>query len=125
MLNTLRGTSKMFQKASTITAVVVLALLLWFGMPLHAKAENAALEGAGTSDAPYLISSYEDLETVRVQVAGGDSFEGQYLQMTADIDLPVKWPGIGALQEGTTNADSGKNINPFSGTFDGGGYTVT
>jgi hypothetical protein len=125
MLNTLRSTSKKFQKASTITAVVVLALLLWIGMPLHAKAEQTALEGAGTSDYPYLISSYEDLETVRAQVAGGDSFEGQYLQMTADVDLPEDWSGIGALQEGASSADSGKNINPFSGTFDGGGHIVT
>ena len=125
MSNILRSTNKQLQKASTITAVVVLALLLWIGMPLHAKAEQTALEGAGTSDSPYLISSYEDLETVRAQVAGGDNFEGQYLQMTADVDLPEDWSGIGALKEGASGTDSGKNINPFSGTFDGGGHIVT
>ena len=125
MSNILRGTNKQLQKASTITAVVVLALLLWIGMPLHAKAENAALEGAGTSDSPYLISTYEDLETVRAQVAGGESFAGEYLQLTDDINLPETWQGIGALKEGASGADSGKNINPFSGSFDGDGYTVT
>ena len=125
MSQTLQVTNNKIYKASTITAVVVLALLLWLGLPLHAKAGENALSGAGTTDAPYQIGSYEDLETVQEQVAGGNSFAGEYLQLTKDIDLPADWQGIGALKEGSSDAGGGRNIDPFSGTFDGGGYTVT
>ena len=125
MTHTSQATNKKLYRASTIIAVVVLALLLLLGMPSNAKATETVLSGAGTEDSPYLITSYADLEAVRAQVAGGESFAGEYLQLTDDINLPETWQGIGALKEGASGADSGKNINPFSGTFDGDGYTVT
>lgn len=125
MTQTSQATNKKLYRASTIIAVVVLALLLLLGMPSNAKATETVLNGDGTAESPYLITSFEDLETVRTQVAGGESFAGEYLQLTSDIDLPDTWQGIGALKEGASDAGDGKNINPFSGTFDGNGFTVT
>ena len=125
MIQISQATNKKLYRASTIAAVVVLALLLFLGLPANAKATETVLNGAGTAESPYLITSFEDLETVRAQVASGENFAGEYLQLTADMDLPDSWQGIGALKEDASDAGDGKNINPFSGTFDGSGFTVT
>ncbi len=95
------------------------------GVQAEAATDTPTFAGEGTEDSPYLISNEEELEQVRQMVAEGNDFANQQLQMTADIDLPETWQGIGALKEGASGTGDGKNINPFSGTFDGGGFTVT
>ena len=63
--------------------------------------------GAGTEDDPYLIGSADDWNTFAANVSNGNSYSGQYLQLTADISA-------------TTMAG-----NSFSGTFDGDSHTIT
>ena len=63
--------------------------------------------GAGTEDDPYLIGSADDWTSFAHNVSSGNSYSGQYLQLTADISA-------------TTMAG-----NSFSGTFDGGDHTIT
>ena len=63
--------------------------------------------GAGTEDDPYLIGSAHEWNTFAANVSNGNSYSGQYLQLTADISA-------------TTMAG-----NSFSGTFDGGGHSIT
>ncbi len=63
--------------------------------------------GTGTEESPYLISSADDWNTFAANVSNGNSYSGQYLQLTADISV-------------TTMAG-----NSFSGTFDGGDHTIT
>ena len=85
-----------------LIAVVVLGMLPT--TVLAAPAQNGGI---------YQISTAEDLLWFAQKVnAGGTGIKGM---LTADIDLSdvSDWPGIG-----TTS-------NPFSGTFDGQGYTVT
>ena len=89
------------------------------------KAGGCLLPGSGTAGDPWLIESMDDLEEVRQAVAEGRNFAGQYLKLTADLQLPADWKGLGTLKEGTAAAAYGKNIRPFSGTFDGGGHSVT
>lgn len=80
------------------------------------------LEGSGTEEDPYKITSQADLEAVANLVKEGYSFEGEYLKMTKSIDMDASWQGIGAING--ANAANGANIRPFSGTFDGGGFTL-
>lgn len=75
-----------------------------------------ALQGEGTEDSPYLISSKEDL----ISLSEGINNERivtnvkTYINQTEDIDLSgVDWIPIGTLQ------------NPFMGYYDGGGFSIT
>ncbi|MCD8017800.1 MAG: S-layer homology domain-containing protein [Oscillospiraceae bacterium] len=69
--------------------------------------------GSGTESDPYLVSSEAGLLYLQAQVADGTSYEGQYIELTADIELTAEWTPIG------------DNTNMFAGTFDGGGYTIS
>ncbi len=83
------------------------------------------LKGSGTVDDPYQISTIEDLKTVKSIVESGYTLEGTYLKLMNDLTLPADWDPIGALKPGTTSPLNGKNVNPFSGTFDGDKHTLT
>lgn len=93
----------------------------------------SAFEGKGTTEEPYQIKSLKDLETLRDLVKAGTNMKGVVFQMTEDITLPADWESIGYLPEdkvnprmsGREDSGNGKNILPFSGTFDGNGKTVT
>ena len=81
-----------------------------------------ALEGSGTSIDPYEITSAGDLAAFRDAVNGGYSFSGEYIELTRDIDLQAAgydtWEPIGEYVYHSTSY-------PFSGTFDGGGHTIS
>ena len=53
----------------------------------------------------------------------GLNFSGKTLKLTTDLTLPEGWTQIGTEKGGDTA--QGKNLLPFSGTFDGGGHTIT
>ena len=67
------------------------------------------LSGAGTNSDPYLIGSTDDWETFTAIVQNGHG-DGKYFKLTADISV-------------TTMA--GTSEQPFKGTFDGNGKTLT
>lgn len=76
--------------------------------------------GNGTKDAPWLITSREDLLNLAnrlnsdVAATNYNNFNGCYFKQTADIDLTgVKWEPIG-YSGGTC----------FSGNYDGDGHTI-
>lgn len=72
-------------------------------------------KGAGTSDNPYQIATAAQLAYLAQQVNGGNSYEGQYFQLTNDIDLNNhNWIVI-----------EGSFSNSFSGFFDGKGNTIS
>ena len=92
------------------------------------------MSGNGTQEDPYLISSGEDLEWIRQQVANGNPFNGTYFKLIKDVTLPDNWSPIGCTKDGSKNIDAGRNLNPFSGIIDGakdsmdpsqGCYTLT
>ncbi|MDR1247471.1 MAG: S-layer homology domain-containing protein [Clostridiales Family XIII bacterium] len=109
----------------------------------------STLDGKGTADDPYLINSYADLLVVHDFVNSGNTLQGINLKLTADIELALGWTPIGKLKntdnvtvpigdihytlktlsvtdaEGRPAAAGGANVNPFSGTLDGGGHTIT
>ena len=73
-----------------------------------------SIEGEGTEEAPYLIGSAADLAYFAAQVNGGKDYEGEYVKVTADINLS----NVAVAPIGNTDA-------LFKGTFDGDGFTVS
>ena len=77
--------------------------------------------GDGTSESPYLISTADDLRELAAAVNGGESFSGEYFEVTQDIDLEGseqnQWTPIGGYGANTSLQ--------FLGTFDGGGYEIS
>ena len=70
-----------------------------------------AWDGSGTSTDPYLIKNSADWKQLADDVNGGNSYSGQFFEMTADIDA-----------EGVS---VGSESKPFSGTFSGAMHTLT
>ena len=60
------------------------------------------------------ISSLADLQAFEANVESGKNYAGETVMLLADITLPEDWNGIGARAD-----------YPFSGIFDGNGYTIT
>ena len=74
------------------------------------------LEGSGTKEDPYKITSKEDLEALRDSVNGGNTYEDEYFKITDDIDLGG---------EGSPWKPIGTKEHPFEGTLLGDGHTVS
>lgn len=72
-------------------------------------------EGDGGKQTPYQISTAAELAYLAQQVNGGKSYDGQYFQLTNDIDLNNHdWIVI-----------DGSFSSSFSGFFDGKGNTIS
>lgn len=85
-------------------------ILTLAAMLTMAQTAKAAITGSGTADDPYLISSTEDWNTFANNVNNGTSYSGQTVKLNADISVTT--------MVGTWD-------NPFNGTFDGGGHTLS
>ncbi len=72
----------------------------------------STLQGKGTEDDPYLITNILDWNLVSSLNENTDeNFEGKFLKLTVDLEGVDHKIGI--------------NVNPFAGTFDGDGHSVT
>lgn len=78
--------------------------------------------GSGTDSDPYRIPDLTALEMLRDRVNGGESYEGQYFKLTADIDMSAKY-GEGEGKASWTPI--GLPTATFKGTFDGGNHGIT
>ena len=72
--------------------------------------KKKGLSGTGTEADPFLITSLEDLIWFRENVNAGNSYAGQFVKLTNDIDL---------------DQDDWTPIKKFNGTFDGNGKTIS
>ncbi|MBR2238025.1 MAG: hypothetical protein IJ887_09185 [Prevotella sp.] len=77
---------------------------------------EATLSGAGTQANPWRITSTADWNALAQNVVNGYNYSGQFVQLDADIEIAR---GVGIYDENAENA------RPFSGTFLGGGHTIT
>ena len=78
---------------------------------------GAALQGDGTKDNPYKVATPADLRGLALSVTADNNYKGKYVNLTSDIDLSSwkgRWYPIGGLGE-----------NPFEGTFNGAGHTIS
>ena len=82
-------------------------------------AENSIFEGKGTEAQPYLIQSADDWNALSDFVnSGGTRYNGKYFKLTKNITVTKP---IGNRPDGSSD----NNDNPFVGTFDGDGHTIT
>lgn len=94
------------------------------------KAETA-FDGYGTEENPYLIPDRETLEKFRDYVNAGNDCEGLYFKVTADIDLEGsednQWIPIAdcKVSQFGDNYVNFSYRHYFTGTFDGGGHTIS
>ena len=115
---------------------VFLAVALFLTM-IPVWAWSAELDtGSGTESDPYLISTAKQLKTLSDDVKNGESYEGTYFKLTADIDLGGEghsWTPIGVYDvyiETVVDEEQGHdlvqtdNSTPFAGVFDGNGHTI-
>ena len=84
-----------------------------------------SFSGSGTEADPYLLGTAADFTVLSERVNGGESFQGCFFRMTADVTLPKTWTPLGTLKPGAADGGSGANILPFSGTLDGDGHQLT
>ncbi len=92
---------------------------------------NARMDfpGDGTEHAPYQIDSLSRLMGLSEAVAAGTDFDGEYFELTQDINLggleanKGSWNPIGWYQNRTELG--GEVRHPFRGHFDGGGNTIS
>ena len=94
----------------------------WFVMPSKNVTATVTFDytdwptqGAGTVDDPYIISSAADWYDFAHSVRIGRSYSGNYVKLTADIDVNTMAGVVSGNQQ----------EKPFSGIFDGGGHTIT
>lgn len=104
----------MMKKALSLLLALCLCLSL---LPGTAWAAEPTWTGSGTQNNPYLISTKDDLVALADAVNNGTTYSGKFFKLTADIDLEgsesSQWTPIGSQNK------------PFSGTFDGGGHTIS
>ena len=79
-------------------------------------ADVTALNGSGTKDSPFLITTADELTFFATQVnVNANVYEGKFVALDADIDM-----------NGVSFEVIGKTIeNSFAGTFDGKNYTIS
>ena len=94
----------------------------WFTMPNKNVTATIVFDytdwprqGAGTEDDPYIISNAADWNDFAHNVNLGRSYSGKYVKLTSDISVTKSAGGY----------QTDDNCQPFSGTFDGDGHTLT
>jgi len=88
-------------------------------MTLTAKWKKADLLALGTAEEPVKIDSLRILEDLRDRVNAGNTYQGCYFLLTADLKLPADWVSI------AKSSIAMAPDHPFQGYFDGGGHTIT
>lgn len=129
------------QTTNTLTqaaAGMYLCKVTWEGMGYSINSEPVELAeakifagGDGTQGNPYIISNLAAFELFRDSVNGGETYRGEYIKLTADIDLSSKYgadkgeggTGISWMPIGRDEPNSSDKF--FSGTFDGSGHNIT
>lgn len=126
-----------------IKAITVMLSVVIVSPGLHAQtiwdgSADTEWEGEGTESSPYLISTAAELAGVAKRTNGGETFEGKYFRLTADISLsdpatpdenkPLWEPiGMSVINNGDSEDNPGGfwgEDHWFKGTFDGNGHTI-
>lgn len=126
------------KSATRILAVLLCVVLAAVMMPMMSivadngnasiwdgTASNSFESGKGTADDPFVIATAQQLAYLAQDVHSGNTYEGYYFKLAADIDLAQRlWLPIGTGYE----ADNGKfeayGKKPFMGNFDGDNHVV-
>ncbi len=113
------------KKAIVIALSLILALSGMLIYPVSAAAKvwdgisvSSSLSGSGTSADPYIVATGADFALIRKEINSGNVlYSAAIYKQTGDIDLN----GYNVKPIGPTNTAGAF----FSGTYDGGGYTIS
>ncbi len=97
----------------TLSILVLLLTMVTQG----ARADFKPWSGSGTPGDPYLIQSETDWDALALTVSTQSDFHDKYYRLTNDITV-TKMVGMVLVAPNQTP-------NPFRGTFDGDGHTLT
>ena len=91
---------------------------------VEASSQSSIFEsGDGSQKNPYIINSVEQFKAFRDSVNKGTTYQNQYIQLNANIDLKGEiWEPIG---KGTLPSPLQTKIIPFLGNFDGGNKVIS
>lgn len=88
---------------------------------------TACTQGDGSEQNPFLIENEAQLSHLQQTVTAGETYQGKYFRMTADLDMGGKqMPSIGHYNDYTTqeNPELVRESKVFRGTFDGDFHTI-
>ncbi|MBP7051405.1 MAG: hypothetical protein KBE65_10355 [Phycisphaerae bacterium] len=104
---------------------------LWWeerpGEPIRLAPLSDVLPGTGTEDDPFLIYTADQLETIGLFPCEWD----KHFKLMSDIDLDPNLPGRKVFHKAVIAHDFSDNCGesfcgiPFTGVFDGNGYTIS
>lgn len=94
---------------------------------------SSSFSGKGTSSSPYLISSAADLRLLSDECRSGNTFDGKYFKVTADITINNNVLNSNGEPNDNSNFERWIPIGrsgsykeySFYGTFDGDGHTIS
>lgn len=125
-------TAKRMRLLTAGLAVVALIAALFIINPGLGRSASAAWDGTaakgfergnGDNSDPYIIKTAEQLAFLAEQVNGGETYQGKYFQLEADLDLSgSEWAPIGIGERETGGSTVTK---PFAGTFDGNNHKIS
>lgn len=88
---------------------------------------TAWTQGDGSEQNPFLIENEAQLSHLQQTVTAGETYQGKFFRMTADLDMGGKqMPSIGHFNDYTTqeNSELVRESKVFRGTFDGDFHTI-
>lgn len=117
------GNVSIYVKSFSVFSAVKTSADLWDGITIA----SGFASGDGTEANPYLIKTAAQLAYFRKQVDAGNTFEGKFVKLGADIDLadkPFDPIGFGYWSESKVDENGTDTNTVFMGTFDGGNHTI-
>ena len=108
--------------AAIITLSIALSLVPTFTLTATAAGFTGASGGDGTAESPYEIGTLAQLEAFRNYINDGNTGEGEYFKLTADIDMSVRYHGGNGGELWTPIGNFSKQ---FKGTLDGGDHKIS
>lgn len=125
-------TAKRMRLLTAGLAIIALIAALFVINPGLGRSAAAAWDGTaaesfeggnGDSFNPYIIKTAEQLALLAERVNGGETYQGKYFQLEADLDLSgSEWAPIGI---GERETDGSTVTKPFAGTFDGKNHKIS
>ena len=88
---------------------------------------TAWTQGDGSEQNPFLIENEAQLSHLQQTVTTGETYQGKFFRLTADLDMGGKqMPSIGHYNDYTTqeNPELVRESKVFRGTFDGDFHTI-
>lgn len=117
------GNVSIYVKSFSVFSAVKTSADEWDGITIA----SGFASGDGTEANPYLIKTAAQLAYFRKQVDAGNTFEGKFVKLGADIDLadkPFDPIGFGYWSESKVDENGTDTNTVFMGTFDGARYTI-